>query len=80
MRVEFPPAEEAQVDFGAAGRLRDPRTSRMRKAWMFVMTLSYSRHCYVEFVFDQTVSTCCAVIGTRSNGLMVSSGAWLSII
>jgi transposase len=57
VRVEVPPAEEAQVDFGAAGRLRDPRTGRARKAWMFVMTLAYSRHCYVEFVFDQTVST-----------------------
>jgi transposase len=57
VRVETPAGEVAQVDFGAAGRLRDPRTGRDRKAWMFVMTLAYSRHCYVEFVFDETVST-----------------------
>ncbi len=29
----------------------------LRKAWAFVMTLSYSRHQYVEFVFDQSVAT-----------------------
>lgn len=57
VRVETPPAEEAQVDFGTAGRLRDPRTGELRKAWAFVMTLAFSRHSYVEFVFDQTVST-----------------------
>jgi hypothetical protein len=28
-----------------------------RKAWAFVMTLSWSRHQYVEFVFDQRVET-----------------------
>jgi hypothetical protein len=35
----------------------DPVTGRRRKAWAFVMTLSWSRHMYVEFVFDQTVET-----------------------
>lgn len=57
VRVETPAGEEAQVDFGAAGRMRDPETGRERRAWVFVMTLSFSRHCYIEFVFDQTVST-----------------------
>jgi transposase len=57
VRVETPPAEEAQVDFGAAGRLVDPDTGTARKAWVFVMTLGFSRHTYAEFVFDQTVST-----------------------
>lgn len=57
MRCETPAGEEAQVDFGAAGCLRDLETGRERRAWVFVMTLSFSRHCYIEFVFDQTVST-----------------------
>jgi transposase len=57
VRVETPPAEEAQVDFGYAGRMRDPDTRQLRKTWAFVMTLSFSRHSYVEFVFDQTVDT-----------------------
>jgi transposase len=57
VRVETPPGEEAQVDFGYAGVMHDPRSGTPRKAWAFVMTLSCSRHCYVEFVFDQDVAT-----------------------
>jgi transposase len=57
VRIETPPGEEAQVDFGYAGFLRDPATDTPRKAWAFVMTLSWSRHQYVRFVFDQEVAT-----------------------
>jgi transposase len=57
VRVETPPGEEAQVDFGFAGRMLDPETDRLRKTWAFVMVLSWSRHQYVEFVFDQKVAT-----------------------
>ena len=57
VRVETSPADEAQVDFGYAGLLRDPQSDTLRKAWAFVMTLSFSRHNYVEFVFDQEVDT-----------------------
>ncbi len=57
VRVETAPGEEAQVDFGYAGRMLDPEDGRLRKAWAFVMTLSWSRHQYVEFVWDQRVST-----------------------
>jgi hypothetical protein len=56
VRVERAPWEEAQVDFGYAGYMLDEEGQR-RKAWEFVMTLSYSRHEYVEFVFDQKVDT-----------------------
>jgi transposase len=57
VRVETPPGEEAQVDFGYGGYMLDPETGQARKTWAFVMTLSWSRHQYVEFVFDQKVST-----------------------
>lgn len=57
VRVERQPGEEAQVDFGSAGRMVDERTGQVRKSWGFVMTLSWSRHQYVEFVFDQRVET-----------------------
>jgi len=57
VRVETAPGEEAQVDFGYAGRMLDPESGRLRKSWAFVMTLSWSRHQYVEFVWDQTVAT-----------------------
>jgi hypothetical protein len=42
VRVETAPGEEAQVDFGYAGRMLDPESGRLRKAWAFVMTLSWS--------------------------------------
>jgi transposase len=57
VRVETRPGEEAQVDFGFAGRMIDPDTGKLRKSWAFVMTLSWSRHQYVEFVFNQKVET-----------------------
>ena len=57
VRVEVPPGAEAQVDFGFAGRFVDPATGKRRKAWVFVMTLSHSRHQYAELVFDQKVQT-----------------------
>jgi len=56
VRVERAPGEEAQVDFGYAGYMLD-ETGQRRKAWAFVMTLAWSRHQYVEFVFDQRVDT-----------------------
>jgi len=56
-RVETVPGEEAQVDFGYAGPQWDQREGRRRKAWFFVMTLSWSRHQYVEAVFDQKMET-----------------------
>ena len=59
LRVETTPGDEAQVDFGPAGRMLDPDHGQLRRAWAFVMTLSCSRHQYVEFVFDQTVATWC---------------------
>jgi transposase len=57
VRVEKPPGDEAQVDFGYAGRLVDEETGEIKRAWMFVMTLSWSRHQYVEFVFNQRLET-----------------------
>jgi transposase len=57
IRLEVAPGDEAQVDFGFAGPLFDPETNRVRRAWVFVMTLSFSRHQYAELVFDQTIET-----------------------
>ena len=57
VRVERRPGEEAQVDFGYAGLLVDPATGQLRRAWAFVMTLAWSRHQYVEFVFNQKIET-----------------------
>ena len=57
LRLETQPAEEAQVDFGYFGMVWDETQKRQRKCWVFVMTLSYSRHMYAEAVFSQDLST-----------------------
>ncbi len=56
VRLHFDPGEAAQVDFGAGPLLTDPN-GVVRRTWAFVMTLCFSRHQYVEFVWDQTVAT-----------------------
>ncbi len=57
MILEFAPGEAAQVDFGAGPMVMDPASATLVRTWFFVMTLCFSRHQYVEFVFDQTVET-----------------------
>lgn len=57
VRIEVPPGQEAQVDFGYAGLMYDPETKRDRKTWAFIMSLSYSRHRFVRFVFRMDSST-----------------------
>jgi transposase len=61
VRVHTGPGEEAQVDFGSAGKFLDPTGGVLRTAYVFVMTLSYSRHQYAELVFDQKIPTWLAV-------------------
>ncbi len=57
VRVEVAPGSEGQVDFGYAGRTVDPTTGALRKTWVFVLVLSWSRHLYAELVYDQRVET-----------------------
>jgi transposase len=55
--VTTAPGEIAQVDFGYVGQLYDPATHVLRKAWVFVLVLGYSRHLVCRLVFDQRVET-----------------------
>ncbi len=55
--VVTPPGEVAQVDFGYVGRLRDPKTGRERRAWVFLLVLGHSRHLFARVVFDQSTDT-----------------------
>lgn len=57
VRLEIPPGQQAQVDFGFAGLMHDLQTGRERKTWAFIMTLSYSRYRFVRFVFKQDART-----------------------
>jgi transposase len=51
------PGEVAQVDFGFAGWMFDPDSGKVRKAWVFVMVMAFSRHMFAKLVFDQKTST-----------------------
>lgn len=55
--LSFAPGEAAQVDFGTGPVLVHPGSGRAQRTWVFVMTLAFSRHQYVEFVWDQSVAT-----------------------
>lgn len=55
--VDTAPGEVAQVDFGYVGKLFDQHTGRIRKTWVFVMTLGYSRLMFAALTFDQRVDT-----------------------
>jgi len=57
VRIETVPGEVAQVDFGEVRALIDPVTQTPRRTWIFTMVLAWSRHQYVEFVFDQSLTT-----------------------
>ena len=53
IHLQTTPGQQAQVDFGYAGLMKDPVSQKMRKAYAFIMTLSHSRYRFVRFVFKQ---------------------------
>ncbi len=55
--LEFVPGEAAQVDFGTGPKITDVYTGELFPTWVFIMTLAWSRHQYVEVVRDQKVAT-----------------------
>jgi len=55
--VETDPGQVAQVDFGYLGKIYDPESGNIRKVWIFVMVLGYSRKMFVDLVFDQKTTT-----------------------
>lgn len=57
MRLDFAPGQAAQVNFGASPVITDVHTGEVFKSWLFVMTLRFSRHQYLEMARDQTVAT-----------------------
>lgn len=63
------PGEEAQVDFGYIGTLKVE--GKPKKAWVFVMSLSYSRYMYAEITLDQSIKT---FISSHINGLRYFGG------
>lgn len=58
-RLEYEPAEEAQVDFGQGAPTVHPQTGKRRRPWLFVMTLKYSRRSYRAVVWRADEKSWC---------------------
>jgi transposase len=56
---DAPPGQEAQIDFGEMGRLVDVTTGKLRKLWVLIVTLCFSRYQFVWPTFRQTTETVC---------------------
>jgi len=52
-RLETPPGEEGQIDFGTGAPVRTPE-GKTRRPWIFRIVLSYSRKAYSEAVWRQS--------------------------
>jgi transposase len=57
IHIKTIPGQQAQVDFGYMGLMKDPTKGNLRKTYAFIMTLSHSRHRFVRFVFRQDIAT-----------------------
>ncbi len=55
VRIETNAGEIAQVDFGYIGKIYDREEERYIKAYVFVMTLGFSRDAYYEIVKNQNL-------------------------
>jgi transposase len=69
-RMRYAPGEEAQIDFAELGRL--PVEGKLRKIYLFVMTLCWSRYAYYQLVTDQWVP---AFLRTIRNAFEFFGGA-----
>ncbi len=69
-RQTFAPGEEAQIDFGEVGRFLVG--DQLRRAYLFVLTLCFSRMAYYELVLDQKVVT---FLGAIRRGFEFLGGA-----
>lgn len=58
IHIPTKPGEEAQVDYADVGMMTGS-DGKVRKTYIFVMTLSHSRHRYVEFVQSQNQRSWC---------------------
>ena len=54
-----PPGQEAQIDFGKMGLMRDAETERQRILWALIVTLSFSRYQFVWPTFSQSTEAVC---------------------
>jgi len=50
-RIERPPGQEIQIDYGYVGLHYDPVAKRKRRTYAFIGTLAFSRHQFVDYVY-----------------------------
>jgi transposase len=53
IRIELPPGQETQLDYGRVGTLIDPVSGKERVVYAFCAVLAYSRLPHIEFVRTQ---------------------------
>lgn len=53
LRIELPPGQEIQLDYGKVGMFFDPVEKRNRVVYAFCSRLSFSRLPFIEYVFSQ---------------------------
>jgi transposase len=58
-RIETPPGEEAQVDYGTGPMVRDPKTGKYRRTRLFAMTLGFSRRAVWRIAWKSSVEIWC---------------------
>lgn len=57
IHLDVIPGSQGQVDFCSLSPMIDPLSGKRRKTYAFIMTLSFSRHRFVRFVFSQDIQT-----------------------
>lgn len=53
IRIELPPGDEAQLDYGKMGRLEEKKSGKRKTVYAFISVLSHSRHRFIQFVYKQ---------------------------
>jgi transposase len=53
-RLEFPPGEESQVDYGEGALTLHPKSGKYRRPRLFIMTLRYSRRSFRKTVWKSS--------------------------
>ncbi len=53
IRIELPPGDEAQLDYGKMGRLEEKKSGKKKTIYAFISVLSHSRHRFIQFVYKQ---------------------------
>ena len=80
MRFETEPGEQAQVDWGSLSYIG--ADGKQRRVWVFVMTLGWSRACYVELVRKADTAAfiqCCPASMPSSIWAVCPAGAFMTM-